>query len=239
VAGHVTKAVIWKSSIYRREAAAHLRANKSQPSIPMHRFLAVCVMTLALPAWAEGPSPVKVAELSARLYAAGMTAGDPVLVLSSARLRKTLAPVAGERAADGGVAGQGAPLSWEEMLAAATALAQDDEVVLGLIEDAKVEATKGVASGPVYNIGSLGNGRGDTYPPIEFRGGEYAEVYVEAKAAVNLNLAIYDDKGRLVCSDTDISHIAYCGWTPAAPGSFTLKVDNKGPAAADYALMTN
>jgi hypothetical protein len=209
----------------------------------MRRLLAVCLVTVALPAWApalaDEPSPVKVAELSARAYAAGMAAGDPLLVLSAAKLRKGLAPVAGDRAAVGGTVGQGAPLGWEEMLASAAELAGDDPVVLALIEDAKVEAMKGVASGPVYNIGSLGNGRGDTYPPIEFRGGEYAEVYVEAKAATNLNLSVYDDKGRLVCSDTDISHIAYCGWTPATPGSFTLKVDNKGPSGADYALMTN
>lgn len=205
----------------------------------MRRFLTICVMSLALPASAEGPSPVKVAELSARLYAAGMAAGDPLLVLSAAKLRKSLTPVAGDRAAVGGVAGDGAPLGWEEMLASALALAEGDAALLGLIEDAEVEATKGVASGPVYNIGSLGNGKGDTYPPIEFRGGEYAEVYVEAKAATNLNLGVYDDKGRLVCSDTDISHIAYCGWTPASGGSFTLKVDNKGPVGADYALMTN
>jgi hypothetical protein len=209
--------------------------DKSPKSVPMRRLLAVCIMSLAMPAWAEGPSPVKIAELSARLYAAGMTAGDPLLVLSAAKLRKGLAPVAGDRVAVGGAATDGAPLGWEEMLASAAALAEGDEVVLGLIEDASVEANKGVASGPVYNIGSLGNGSGDTYPPIEFRGGEYAEVYVEAKAATNLNLTIYDDKGRLVCSDTDISHIAYCGWTPAA----ALKVDNKGPMGADYALMTN
>lgn len=206
----------------------------------MRRFLlSVCLMGPALPALAEGPSLVKVAELSARLYAAGMEAGDPLLVLSAARLRKSLSPVIADRAAVGGVAGPGAPLSWEEMLVSAAALAEGDSLILGLVEDAWVETTKGVASGPVYNIGSLGVGMGDTYPPIEFRGGEYAEVYVEAKAATNLNLAIYDDKGRLVCSDTDISHIAYCGWSPALSGTFTLKVDNKGPTAADYALMTN
>lgn len=206
----------------------------------MRRFLlAICLLGLTVPALAETASPVKVAEMSARLYAAGKEAGDPLLILSAARMRKALAPVAGDRAAIDGAAGEGAPLSWEEMLASAEALAEGDEALLGLIEDARVEATKGVASGPVYNIGQLGNGKGDTYPPIAFRGGEYAEVYVEAKAAVNLNLAIYDDKGRLVCSDTDISHIAYCGWTPASAGTFTLKVDNKGPVVADYALMTN
>ena len=206
----------------------------------MRRFLlATCLMGLTVPALAETASPVKIAEISARLYAMGVEAGDPLLILSAARLRKDLAPVVGTRAAVDGIAGEGAPLGWDEMLASAEALAGGDEALLGLIEDAKVEATKGVASGPVYNIGSLGNGKGDTYPPIEFRGGEYAEVYVEAKAATNLNLGVYDDKGRLVCSDTDISHIAYCGWTPAAAGSFTLKVENKGPMGADYALMTN
>ena len=71
--------------------------------------------------------------------------------------------------------------------------------------------------------------------------GQYVPVMTEAeaKAATNLNLTVHDDQGRLVCSDTDISHIAYCGWTPAAGGSFTLRVDNKGPSDAPYALMTN
>jgi hypothetical protein len=195
---------------------------------------------LALPAAAEAPSPVRTAELSARLHAAGVAAGDPILVLAAARLRKTLAPAAAEgRAAPGGEAGEGAPLSAEEMLAEAERLAAGDELILGLIEDARAEGTKGVASGPVYNIGRLSAGGGDTYPPITFRGGEYAEVYVEAKSAADLNLTITDAKGRLVCSDTDSSHIAYCGWTPEGEGDFTLRVENRGPRGADYALMTN
>lgn len=202
-------------------------------------LLAALLSTLALPTLADTPSPVKVAELSARLYAMGVEQSEPLLILSAARLRKTLAPVATDRAATEGTPGEGSPLTWEEMLASAEALADGDEALAGLIDDIRAETTKGVASGPVYNIGSLTNGRNDTYPPIEFRGGEYAEVYVEAKAATNLNLTVYDDRGRLVCSDTDISHIAYCGWTPAQAGSFTLKVENKGPASASYALMTN
>jgi hypothetical protein len=202
-------------------------------------LLALLLSGLVAPALAETPSPVKLAELSARLYASGVEAGDPLLVLSAAKLRKTLAPVATDRAPEGGAATEGAPLTWEEMLATAETLAEGDDQLLGLIADVRAETVKGVSSGPVYNIGSLGNGKGDTYPPIEFRGGEYAEVYVEAKAATNLNLSVYDDKGRLVCSDTDISHIAYCGWTPASGGTFILKVENKGPASAAYALMTN
>ncbi len=207
----------------------------------MRRSLLAASFALALAssAGAETASPVQVAALSARLYDTGVAAADPVLILSAARLRKSLAPVAGDRLPLGGQPTEGAPLTWQEMLATAEALAADDATLLGLIEDIAVETTKGVASGPVYNIGALANGGNDTYPPIEFRGGEYAEVYVEAKAATNVNLTVLDDKGRLVCTDTDISHIAYCGWTPAAGGTFTLKVDNKGPAAATYALMTN
>ena len=201
-------------------------------------LLALLLSGLALPALADS-SPVKTAELSARLYATGLSAGDPLQIISAAKLRKSLAPIAADRAAIDGQTADGTPLTWEEMLASAESLAAGDDTLLGLIQDVKAETTKGVASGPVYNIGSLGNGNGDTYPPIEFRGGEYAEVYVEAKAATNVNLTIYDDKGRLVCSDTDISHIAYCGWTPAAGGTFTLKVENKGPMSAVYALMTN
>jgi hypothetical protein len=215
----------------------------------MHRTLlaALLTATLTLPVvadvgamiGAETASPVKVAELSARLYDAGLAAADPLLILSAAKLRKTLAPVAGDRVPVGGQPAEGAPLGWEEMLAAAETLAAGDDLLLGLIDDIRAETTKGVASGPVYNIGTLSNGGGDTYPPIEFRGGEYAEVYVEAKAATNVNLTILDDKGRLVCTDTDISPIAYCGWTPAQGGTFTLKVENKGPSSAAYALMTN
>ena len=202
-------------------------------------FLASLILSALPMAALADPSPVKIAELSARLYAVGMDTQDPLLIIAAAKLRKTIAPVASDRAATGGATANDAPLGWDEMLASAEPLATGDDALLGLIADVRVEATKGVASGPVYNIGVLSNGRDDVYPPIEFRGGEYAEVYVEAKSAANLNLTVLDDKGRLVCADTDISHIAYCGWTPATGGTFTLKVENKGPVSANYALMTN
>lgn len=194
---------------------------------------------LCLPAGAEGLSPIRTAQLSAELYQAGLDAGDPVLILSAAKLRKSINPEKGSLVAEGGTAGEGAPLGWEEMLAAAEELAEGDEALLAMIGDVRAETTKGVTSGPVYNIGSLGNGGTDTYPVVDFIGGEYAEVYVEAKDATDLNLTVYDAQGRLVCSDTDKSHIAYCGWRPDQTGAFTMKVENNGPTGASYALMTN
>ncbi len=196
-------------------------------------------LLFAVPAAAETPSPVKTAELSARLFATGVEMADPLLILSAAKLRKTLAPTATDRAATDGAPASDAPLSWEDMLAEAEALSEGDDILLGLIDDVRAETTKGVSSGPVYNIGSIPNGKTDTYPMVDFIGGEYAEVYVEAKSASDLNLTIVDAKGRLVCSDTDASHIAYCGWRPADTAGFVLKVENNGPSAASYALMTN
>ena len=236
----MTKAVIKKSSIYRQEAAQHVQCNRRNLGVPMRRLLlASALVAVALPALAEPGTPVQLAELSARLFATGLAQGDPLLVLTAARIRKEIAPELIDRAAISETTGEGAPLTWELMLASAETLAGDDADLLGLIADARDEATKGVASGPVYNIGTLAYGGADTYPPIEFRAGEYAEVYVEAKDATDLNLTVLDAQGRLVCSDTDMSSIAYCGWTPAEAGSFTLKIDNKGPVSASYALMTN
>jgi hypothetical protein len=192
----------------------------------------------ALPALAEPLTPVQTAALSARLYAVGVETADPVLILAAARLRKTLAPEPVARAAEEGAAGEGEPLGWEAMADAAAELAGDDEALIGLIDDLRAEGTKGVASGPVYNIGRLGSGKTDHYRNIDFRGGEYAEVYVEAQSSVDLNLQVTDAKGRLVCADTDVSHIAYCGWRPDVAGAFTLSVVNKG-AGTGYALMTN
>jgi hypothetical protein len=214
--------------------AVHMSTRMIRPFLT-----ALLISALPVSASADTPSPVKVAELSARLYAAGLEAQDPLLIIAAAKLRKTIAPTPTDRSATGGETAADAPLSWDEMLASAEPLATGDDAMQGLIDDIRVETTKGVASGPVYNIGVLSNGDDDTYPPIEFRGGEYAEVYVEAKSSTNLNLTVLDDQGRLVCTDTDVSHIAYCGWTPASGGTFTLKVENKGPGSANYALMTN
>ena len=207
----------------------------------MRRLLpaTLLTLTLALPAMAEPLTPVQTAALSARVFAAGVELADPVLMLAAARLRKAINPEAVARAAEGGEVGTDAPLGWQAMAEAAQELANGDEALLGLIDDLRAEGTKGVASGPVYNIGQLGKGKTDTYRNIDFKGGEYAEVYIEAQSSVDLNLSVTDAQGRLVCADTDVSHIAYCGWRPDAAGAFTLSVQNKGGSGTGYALMTN
>jgi hypothetical protein len=199
---------------------------------------------LAAPASAE-PSLVQQAQLSAELYALGLEARDPVTILTAAKLRKQMSFTRDDSkgfTAPGDVAGvtkQAAPVTWQEMLAEARDFAAGDAAVLGLIEDLENEAGKGVATGQVYSISTIRDGGTDTYDPLPFRGGEYAEVYVESRDGSDLNVYIYDAQGRLVCSDTDISAISYCGWRPADSGSFTIEVKNRGQGGAGYSLMTN
>ncbi len=194
----------------------------------MLRLSLLFAMT-TLPALAAPLSGVKVAELSAQLYAAGMEARDPVLLIAAAKLRKSVAfRGAGE-----------APLGWEVMLTQAEDMSAGDEALLGQIGDVRAERSKGVASGPMYQIGQLASGGVDKFPSVGFAAGDYAEIYVEAKGEADLNLRVFDSNGQVVCADTAPSPIAYCGWTAAAGGAFVMQVENLGPQDTGYALMTN
>ena len=188
----------------------------------------LCLITL--PVAAAPLSGVKTAQLSAELYAAGTAAQDPLLLIAAAQLRKSLAFRGPAEAA---------PLEWQVMLSEAQAFAAGDEALLGIIADVQAEASKGVASGPVYQIGRLTPGAVDKFPAMAFAAGDYAEIYVEAKSATDLNLRVFDSQGQLVCADTDPSPIAYCGWTAATGGDFAVQVENLGPQDTGYALMTN
>lgn len=206
----------------------------------MLRFALIFACALAASSVAaQPPSAVKTAELSGRLFDAGVQARDPLLMIAAAKLRKSLNLAATDRAPEDGTAATEAPLNWQDMLAATEPLVAEDETLLGLIDDIRAETTKGVATGPVYNIGQIANGKTDTYPNVDFIGGEYAEIYVEAKGATDLNMTVTDAQGRVVCTDTDKSHIAYCGWRPDQTAPFRIMVTNRGPNGVTYALMTN
>lgn len=206
----------------------------------MTRFTALTAALIlsALPALAADPAPLKQAEASRVLYDTGVATRDPLLVLAAAKLRRGLGLSPTDRMAEDGTPGDGA-LDADAMLATARDLATGDDMMLGLIDDVASENTKGVVSGPVYNNARIGGGQTDTYRAVPFEGGTYAEIYVEAKGSNDLNLKVTDDQGRLVCSDTDASAIAYCGWSPRSTGDFTIAVQNASGGSADYALITN
>lgn len=194
---------------------------------------------LAAPLSAEG---LRDAMLSKQLYDSGVARADPLLVIAAAKLRKELELERVDRAPQGAQADMDSPaphMGWQEMLATATELSGANEALLGLIDDIRAERSKGLIGGRVYNTATLGSGQKDNYEALPFEGKKFAEIYLEGKGQGDLNLFIYDDQNRLVCSDTDISRIAYCYWRPAKTANFTAVVENKGPSAANYSLMSN
>lgn len=213
----------------------------------MTRFLTAAALSLSLsaaPVLAE-QTPAQIAALSAELFIAGVEADDPLLVIAAAKLRKGLELKQTERVPDKDMAapeedlGDASPISWEEILKSAVAMAPEDDIITGLAEDIRAERSKGVKSGQLYSITTIRDGGTDTYPPMVYRGNEYADVYIEGKNGANLDLFVYDSRDRLVCSDTDISAIAHCGWTPVLDSRFTIVVKNLGRGATGYSLITN
>lgn len=200
--------------------------------------IAAWAFALPLSVRAEEVPPLKQAEASRVIYEAGLAARDPILLLAAARMRRGLGLVQGDRQADGGTPGENA-LDWQAMMDAARDAAGGDEVILGLIEDAEAEASKGVLNGPVYNISVLAAGGKDVYGDVPFQAGKYAEIYVEATGSEDLNLHVYDAQNRLVCSDTDPSAIAYCGWRPRSDAAFTIQVTNASDGRSKYRMITN
>ncbi len=172
------------------------------------------------------------------IYDEGVSTRDPLLIVAAAKLRRSAGLEQTDRTADG-AGPDGAHLGWNDMLDQARAFASGDDLMTGLIEDVAAETTKGVTDGPVYNIASLGAKGSSIYRNVPFDGKKYAEVYVEAKGSQDINVFIYDAKDRLVCSDTDASAIAYCGWRPRESGMFSVKVTNESGSGANYSLMTN
>lgn len=201
--------------------------------------LAFPLALASLPLMAEAPALLKQAEASRVTYDLGVEQRDPLLVIAAAKMRRGLSLEPTDRVAEGGEAGDEGLLDFGTMMSTARDFAAGDGMLIGLIEDVEAEASKGVTIGPVYNIARISGGRTDTYKAVPFDGGAYAEIYVEAKSNADLNLRIYDAQNRLVCSDTDASAIAYCGWKPRKSGNFTIAVENASGSSVQYSLITN
>lgn len=201
--------------------------------------LSAAMLAPALPVLADGDA-LKRVQASRVVFDTGVAERDALLVMAAAKLRRGVGLGPTDRAPDGG-AGDGGTglLNANQMLDVARDFAVGDPTLLGLIEDVAAESTKGVTGGPVYNIATLAAKQSDIYGGVPFATGAYAEIYVEAKDSSDLNLIIRDAQNRLVCSDTDISAIAYCGWQPREDGTFSITVQNMSGRTVQYSLITN
>lgn len=131
-----------------------------------------------------------------------------------------------------------APVTAEAMFAMAKDLAGDDEALLGLIDDAMAEGSRGRIGGAVKWLSRLPAGMTDVWE-IPFYGNSYAEVAIIGDGDANLDVAITDENGNVICYDVSWSDKLYCDWTPAWNGYFYVTVQNVGRKRNSYYLMTN
>jgi hypothetical protein len=69
-----------------------------------------------------------------------------------------------------------------------------------------------------------------------FRGGELAIVMVRGDGDTDLDLYVYDEAGKLVASDTDLTDQCVVTWVPRWTGRFIIRVVNRGYVSNLYRI---
>ena len=139
------------------------------------------------------------------LYAMGMARDDALTVLTAAKLaagvdltdvERELETRAGSKAEAADVAD--APVDAATMLASAKALAGEDEVLAGLVEDAEAEGSRGRIGGASQTLSRLPAGAVDTWK-VPFYGNSYAELAVLGDGDADLDVTVTDENGNTIC----------------------------------------
>ena len=180
--------------------------------------------------------PVQQLHLSAQLAAYGRANKDPLSLIVAAQIRQQVGTKVVERKADGDTAA--APAATDVvagLLDEAKALSKNDKTIVALADDVKASATKGRVGGGIISLGQI-TGRTIHNRTMNFRAKEAAEIAVVGIDTSKIMLEVFDEGGHLICRDTDP---AYCRFTPAWTGAFTVKVHNDGTSVAHYRLETN
>lgn len=181
--------------------------------------------------------------LAQQLAALGVETGDPIMLIAAARLASQVSATASDMTPRDGqpsAAGESPGLhSADEMLVAARAFAQDREDILGLIEDAAAETSRGSIYGSGYYDGYISGGD-NLYFDEAFYGGEQAIITLQGHNPSDIDLWVYDEYGNLICSSTGYSSNESCSFVPRWTGDFTVRVENEGhPQGTYFTLWTN
>ena len=183
-----------------------------------------------------GALPVEQLHLSAQLAAYGRANKDPLSLIVAAQIRSQVGVKTVERKADG--ATEPTPVDTDVvagLLDEAKALSKNDATIVALADDVKASATKGRVGGGIISLGQI-TGRTIHSRTMSFRAKEVAEIAAIGTDTNQIMLEIFDEGGHLICRDSDP---AYCRFTPAWTGPFTVKVHNNGTSLSHYRLETN
>jgi hypothetical protein len=179
------------------------------------------------------------------LYALGLARKDALTVLTAAKLAAgvEVKPVEQKKTTTGTAIadqqdGATAPVDAATMMATARALAGEDELLAGLVDDAELETTRDRLSGATASPSRLPAGQTDTWE-VPFYADSYAEIAVLGDGDANLDVLVTDENGNTICYDVSWSDTIYCDFIPAWNGYFTVTVQNNGKRPNSYSLMTN
>ncbi len=225
----------------------------------MRPALLAALLLTALPAGAEGapnlapgteaapPGPVRQLVLAQDLFDIGLAREDAILLLTAIRLARgtELRPATGWTQAGAGIpapaevaAGMpGDPLD-PEALPLALMMAEGDASladVAAAVEAGLETATPG--RGHVSQIEMLlPAGKSDKWR-MAFNGSLPAEIALISQPAASLTVS--DDTGAVICPATAPASRAYCAFTPARNGFFTVTVTAPADGDSRYRLITN
>lgn len=107
---------------------------------------------------------------------------------------------------------------------------------LNLFSGPHPESTLEKAARPNAKEAQVAGHSADVYN-VKFRDGESAIVAMTSDGDTDLDLYVYDEKGNLICQDTDCTDSPICEWTPARTGLFRIKVVNRGNVFSTYELV--
>lgn len=192
----------------------------------------------------RGETALALVSLSAGVAAWGREARDPIALIVAAEIRSRVTVRSIERRPEqSGEAGAEptatADVTVDALLAEAVALSKGDGTVAALADDVKASARKGLVQGAGASRATVRAAGSDWYRRLKFEGARYAEAYVELSGPGTVSMSVFDDKGNLVCRDTNPASVAYCGWMPSTTATFDVRVENRGNGAVPYRLFTN
>lgn len=225
------------------------------------RRAALALLLSALPAAAEGPNlapaaavaapgPVRQLALAQELHDLGLAQEDAVLLLAAARLARgaELRPATGWAHEGAGTPAPKAPAApglprdpaAPEALALALMMAEGSPALADVAADAAAALERPVPGRGHVSAAAmvLPGGKADRWR-IAFNGGLPAEIALAGDGSGNLDLTVTDETGAGVCREDSPRDRAFCAFTPARNGFFTVTVTNRAGEANRYRLVTN
>lgn len=193
----------------------------------------------------EIPQDAVILSIAGPLAQYGYANADPLPLIQAAEILNQVSNdnVAREKTtekadATAGEKTTGVVLDPSKLLADAEALAEGNETILALINEARNSATRGATSDYAPHYDSVLAYDTDYYK-VQFRGGERAIVIVNGDGDTDLDVYVYNSNGVCVASDTDNTDYCVCAWTPSYTQTYTIKIVNYGSVYNRYCLRVN